>query len=250
MRTIKGIDVSEFQGNIDWKKVSASGVQFAILRSVKSNGKVDSKFVDNLNGCTQNGLPVSVYKYTYATTVASAKKEAEAVVKLLKDNGLVCTVWWDVEDASLKKISRTALNNAIKAAQSVIEAAGLSFGIYTGLNVYKEHWFDFDLFDVPYWVARYPVSGAHFLSYTPAEMYKPNIGRDLTGWQYTSEGVIDGINGRCDLDLWYADIEENGIIYTVSVGDCWTRAEAEAHQAMLENAGIKAVVHKVKLLDS
>ena len=72
----KGIDVSDNQGIIDWSKVAAAGVQFAILRSVRRSGKTDYQFAANLAGCLQHNIPVSVYKYTYATTEAQAQEEA------------------------------------------------------------------------------------------------------------------------------------------------------------------------------
>lgn len=254
----KGIDVSDNQGVINWSKVRGAGVRFAILRSVRRSGKADGQFTANLAGCEGNGIPVAVYKYTYADSVNKAIKEAQEVVDLLRSHGLSGTmVWWDVEDrGTLFGLGSAMLTSCIRAAQQLIEASGFRFGIYVGLYVYNEKWFDFAQFaNVPFWVARYPSSTAKTLDYTPAERYKPNIGRALWGWQYSSKGKIPGINGDVDLNICYQDpnadaaiTNPSGVIYTVSVADVWTRAQAEEVQKQLAEIGINGVVHKVQIL--
>lgn len=199
-----GIDVSDNQGKIDWKQVAEDGCQFAILRSVRHSGKTDNQFAANLAGCRENNIPVAAYKYTYAKTVEEAQKEAQQVVDLLRDNDLVCKVFWDVEDREyLYKLGRNRLTEVIKAAQKVIEAAGFEFCLYTGLNVYKENWFDFAQFTCPLWVARYPISGTKTLRDIPAEKYMPDVGRTLYGWQFSREGKVKGISTNVDLNVLY-----------------------------------------------
>lgn len=255
----KGIDVSDNQGVIDWAKAKVAGVQFAILRSVRRSGKADYQFAANLAGCQAQGIPVAVYKYTYATSEQAAMEEARQVVTLLQSYSLKDTmVWWDVEDReTLQSLGKDKLTACIRAAQAVIEAAGYRFGIYTGLYVYNEKWFDFDQFAaVPLWVARYPSSTEKTLEYAPAERYKPNVGRAIWGWQYSSKGRIPGIGSLVDLDICYQDPAERqepenepGVIFTVSVADVWTRAQAEEVQRQLSAQGIAGVVHKVAILE-
>ena len=205
-RKYMGIDVSDNQGKINWKQVVEDGCQFAILRSVRHSGKADNQFEANLAGCRDNDIPVAVYKYTYARTVEEAQKEAQQVVDLLKVNNLTCKVFWDVEDREyLYKLGKNKLTEIIKAAQRVIEDAKLEFCLYTGLNVYKENWFDFEQFTCPLWVARYPISGAKTLKDTPAEKYTPAVGRELYGWQFSSEGKVTGISTNVDLNVLYHD---------------------------------------------
>ena len=201
-----GIDVSDNQNVIDWEKVAEDGCQFAILRSVRHSGKTDYQFHANLAGCRNNNIPVAVYKYTYAKTVAEAETEAKQVVDLLKENNLVCKVFWDVEDRDyLCKLGKNKLTEVIKAAQRVIEKAGLEFCLYTGLYVYKEGWFDFTQFTCPLWTARYPVSGTKTIKDFPAEKYMPDVGREIYGWQFSSEGKVKGISTNVDLDVLYDD---------------------------------------------
>lgn len=258
---LKGIDISDNQGLINWQKVKAAGVRFAVLRSVRRSGKTDYQFMNNVAGCQANSIPFDVYKYTYATTEDAAQKEAQQVIALLDsinaDKSMI--VWWDVEDRDmLWQLGWANLTAIISAAKSVIVDAGYRFGLYVGLYVYREAWFDFTRFAVdPLWVARYPVSGEKDLSYNPPESYKPDadVGRAIWGWQYSSNGKVDGISGPVDLDICYTDPasqeqkkEESGVIYTVSVADVWTREQAEALQQQFAAIGINGVVHRCKII--
>lgn len=252
----KGIDVSDNQGMIDWAKAKAAGVQFAILRSVRGSGKPDNQFAPNLAGCRAQGIPVAVYKYTYATSQQAAMEEAKQVVELLQSYGLQNTmVWWDVEDqATQRPLGKTVLTACIKAAQTVIEAAGYRFGIYTGLYVYNERWFDFDQFaTVPLWVARY-YRGYEVIQFgeEPDQDKQPETGRALWGWQYTSTGRVAGINGNVDMDICYQDPEEeekpqadSGTFWVCSIADVGTKEVAQAVAAAYPGC----LVHKVSVLD-
>ena len=253
----KGIDVSDNQGVIDWSKVAASGVQFAILRSVRRSGKADYQFAANLAGCRQYNIPVAVYKYTYATTEAQAQEEARQVVALLQQHGMASgtMVWWDVEDRdTLQPLGREKLTALIQVARNVIEAAGYRFGIYVGLYVYQEGWFDFNQFAAaPLWVARY-YNGYNVMQFSadPDQDKKPNVGRALWGWQYTSTGRVPGINGNTDLDICYQDpvgMEETrtepGTIWCPSIADVWSETIAKTTAAAYPGC----LVHRASVLD-
>lgn len=255
----KGIDVSDNQGVIDWTQV-AKKVDFAVLRSVRRSGKEDYQFAANLEGCRKHSIPMSVYKYTYATTPEAARQEAQQVVALLQSHGLIGTmVWWDVEDKEvLRPLGAAKLTECIRAAQEIITAAGYSFGLYVGLYVYKDRWFDFDTFTgTRLWVARY-YRGYHTMQFAdaPDQSYKPSVDRWLTVWQYTSCGEVPGIKGDVDLDIAYEDpmlwsqpAVEPGVIYTLSVADVWTKELAEIARQQFASRGIVGVVHKVKILE-
>jgi len=193
---------------------------------------------------------VSVYKYTYAATPEAARQEAQQVVALLQSYGLTGTmVWWDVEDKDvLRPLGAAKLTECIRAAQEVITAAGYSFGLYVGLYVYKERWFDFNAFaGIRLWVARY-YRGYRTMTFDdgPDQSYKPSVNQDITAWQYTSCGEILGIKGDVDLDIAYV---EPGVIYTVSVADVWTKELAEIARQQFAARGIVGAVHKVIILE-
>ena len=256
----KGIDVSDNQGVIDWEQVATAKVSFAILRSVRRSGKADHQFATNLESCRKHNIPVSVYKYTYAATQDAARQEAQQVVALLQSYGLTGTmVWWDVEDKDvLRPLGAAKLTECIRAAQEVITAAGYSFGLYVGLYVYNECWFDFNAFSgTRLWVARY-YKGYRTMLFAdePDQSYKPPVDRWLTVWQYTSCGEIPGIKGDVDLDIAYEDpmlwsqpAVELGVIYTVSVADVWTKELAEIARQQFAARGIVGAVHKVIILE-
>ena len=253
----KGIDVSDNQGAIDWEKVKSAGVQFAILRSVRRSGKADYQFMTNLAGCRKYNIPVAVYKYTYAVTEAQAQEEARQVVALLQRYNLAAgtMVWWDVEDRNtLQPLGSAKLTALIQVARTVIEAAGYRFGIYVGLYVYTEGWFDFNQFAaVPLWVARY-YNNYNVMQFdtNPDQEKKPEVGRAIWGWQYTSTGRVPGINGNADLNIFYQDPDnaedietELDAIWCLSIADVWDKEIAKA----VSEAYPGCIVHKVSVLD-
>ena len=94
---IKGIDVSAFQGDINWKTVANYGMGFAILRITEAGNVIDSTFETNYKGCVKNKIPVGVYKYSYASTIAEIQNEARKVVSILNGRELDYPVWLDLE---------------------------------------------------------------------------------------------------------------------------------------------------------
>ena len=101
---MKGIDVSENNGIIDWAAVKNSGIEFAIVRLGYGNNHLDSRFYDNVNGALDNGLKIGIYYYSYALDEEAARHEAEFVIAVLRDCGLPpdrleMGVWYDMEDA-------------------------------------------------------------------------------------------------------------------------------------------------------
>ena len=262
----KGIDVSDNQGTIDWSKVAAAGVQFAVLRSVRRSGKADYQFSANLAGCRQHNIPVAVYKYTYATTEAQAQEEASQVIFLLQQCSLPAgtMVWWDVEDLSLQVIGSGVLTGLIQTARNTLAGAGLESGIYTGKAFYEAGYFNTSAFDCPFWIARYPVSSNFpFAADPPADKWRPVISQPLTAWQYTSKGRIDGIDGPVDLNACYipfwdgAEPDEQPTVSAPQDGSLWaniaglsyTREEAASFGQMLEQHGMNTVLRRVMVLE-
>lgn len=201
----KGIDVSDNQGTINWQQVKEAGVEFAILRTVRRSGKADYEFSANVAGTRIAGIPVDVYKYTYAATIDQATLEAQQVVRLLQEHGITdCTVWWDLEDASVRKLGKKMITALTKAARTIIEASGYGFGIYCNLDWYNNV-LEAGAFTCPFWVARYPNSRVMTLSARPDERYRPAVDGELFGWQYSSRGNIPGIRGNVDLNEIYQE---------------------------------------------
>ena len=199
----KIIDVSDNQGVIDWQQVSKH-IGFAILRSVRGSGKLDYQFKANVEGCRKYGIGFDVYKYSYALTEAASIKEAQQVVAALQSVGCgpEVTVWWDMEDKSLRKLGKRQLTRNILAARKVIEAAGYTFDLYCNRDWYLNV-LDVSRLDCRFWIARYPYNKVMQLNQDPEKRYVPTFVKNLMGWQYTSQGRVPGIKGNVDLSVLY-----------------------------------------------
>lgn len=199
---IKGIDVSSYQGDIAWATVVDYGMDFAILRITEKGNNRDSQFENNYAGCIQHGIPVGVYKYSYALTVAEIQQEAEKVVDVLDGRPLDFPVWLDLEWSEQRKLSESTLSTLVKTFWSVITAAGYKFGIYCNMD-----WYDNVIPDAlkdkyDFWIARYPANDDGWLQ----ERLRPSVG---VGWQYSSKAKIPGINGNVDRNVFYKDYSDN-----------------------------------------
>ena len=190
---LNGVDLSSNQGIVDFAKLKASGIDFVILRSTLKNGNADPRFEEYYNDAHAVGLPVSVYKYSYADTPANAFYEAMSVVKLL--NGRLCTIWYDVENSDqIKKIGKAGLTNVINAFMDYCVASGYDVGIYCNQSWYKNYISADFKKKYKFWIARYGKNNG-----TLDEKYRPDM--DWAIWQYTSKGKVNGINGYVDLNI-------------------------------------------------
>lgn len=211
---IKGIDVSSYQGNPDWSKVSNSGIKFAILRIHQKSG-VDTSFEHNYKGCKSNGILIGGYKYSYALTPAQAIEEAEDVLSVLCGRGLDFPIFYDLEWAQQRSLGKQAVENIAVAFLTRIKKAGYKVGIYCNLDWYNNVLTD-ALKQYDCWIARYPASDNGSVQ----ERLRPNVG---VGWQYSSKGKVNGINGNVDMDVFYKDYRDSnqkGETKMVKISNC------------------------------
>lgn len=213
---MKGIDVSDNQGLIDWAKAKAHGVEFVIHRSTRGSGNPDKYLPTNIQGCLDNDIPFDFYKYSYATTNAKAKSEAKRVVEVLQGYGIQpggTVIWMDVEDKCQFALSKKELTTIVDLWKEIIVNSGYQFGLYMGKYGYNNE-IDATQFNDDIWLARYYAADRKFvLAENPAPAYRPEVksGR-LWGWQYTSKGVVNGIKGNVDLDEIYYQIETTEVL--------------------------------------
>lgn len=189
---LKLIDVSKHQGNIDWKKVKGNTDGAIIRCGYGSNisSQDDIQFSKNVNGCIENNIPFGAYLYSYAKTTEEAKSEAEHVLRLLnpyKDK-ISYPVYLDLEEEGTES---GAVERAIVFGD-IIEKNGYQCGIYA-----NQYWWKTILKDklnrFTKWVARYSSNKPEGIS----------EGYDM--WQYSSTGMIQGINGNVDMNICYRD---------------------------------------------
>lgn len=192
MANLKGIDVSAWQGKINWEKVKPQ-IDFAILRVGYGSNIVsqdDKTFKTNADACTKLGIPFGVYIYSYAKSTSMAKSEAEHVLRLIKGYKLDYPVYLDLEDAGTTgKCSNKTILEMTKAFVDAIEKAGYEVGVYA--NTY---WWTTKLTDSYYnkrskWVAQYNSKCTYKGEY------------DI--WQYSSKGAVSGISGNVDMNICY-----------------------------------------------
>ena len=129
----KGIDVSHHQGVIDWDKVKDSGVQFAILRAgyCKEINQIDSKFIQNYNGCKSNNILTGAYWYSYAKSVNEALQEAKICCEILKNKQFEFPVLFDIEEESQSELGKEICSEICKTFCNHLESQGYFAGIYT-----------------------------------------------------------------------------------------------------------------------
>lgn len=222
---LKGIDVSKWNGTIDWQRVAADGVRFAMVRAATGSRSgainLDPKFVANVNGAHAAGIKVGLYLYSYAYTVEAARKEAENLVKVLdkyKDK-ITWPVAYDIEEPGQATTARRS-TNTLQAASflAVIRNAGYTPMLYCNPNWLK-NFIDEELIDVDIWLAHY----------TAGKPYAAG----QTIWQYSSKGAVAGISGNVDLNVAYKD-------YAVSQRPDWLTpvptapAPTPAHEAAID----------------
>ena len=189
---VYGIDVSRYQGDIDWAKVAASGVKFALLRAGSQNSSgpyIDPYFEQNYAGAKAAGIAVGAYIYTYAETEAEQNDEILTILPALEGKTFEYPVFVDVEDKSLTGIGKAALTQLVKRYMDIIDQKGFVPGWYSYTNYINSYLCPEVLADYPLWVADYRSS----LGYTG----------DYHIWQYTSSGTVPGISGKVDLNRDY-----------------------------------------------
>lgn len=191
-----GIDVSKWQGDIDFSKLKASGVEFVIIRVGSSNGLngenfVDSKFIQNVKNANAVGIPVGIYFYSYASTIDRAISDAKWIVEQIKDYKVDLPIAFDWENwGSFNKfdVSFFGLTNIAKGFMDTIKDAGYDAMLYSSKTYLENIWLP----------TSYPVWLAHYTKNT-------NYTGDYSFWQICSNGRVVGISGDVDINIRYIE---------------------------------------------
>lgn len=186
----RGIDLSHWQGDVDWEKVAKDDVKFVML-GTRYKGEIDPKFDYNAREAVKNGIKLGIYIYSYAMTVEEAEAEADFVLSLIKDYPVSYPVAFDVEDTNTQgTLPKNELTAIIKKFTEKIRDAGYYPIIYA-----NDYWITNKLDmqaikELDVWVARYNVKHSY---------------KNPVMWQATSTGKVDGIKGNVDIDFQYKD---------------------------------------------
>lgn len=220
-KTYTGIDVSQYQGNIDWYKIAATDLGFVILRIGYGDNwtsQDDTKFIQNVTELEKYNIPYAVYLYSYAKNTTgsttlnanseSATSEAAHVIRLLNSitykPNLKTAVYIDMEDSSTQYLGKSKLTEIANTFCSNIQSNGYSCGIYANTS-WLTYYLDAKNLATKYniWLAEW-TSNKTAPNYTTAMTLKPSY--NITNyklWQFSSKGSISGISGNVDVDLGY-----------------------------------------------
>lgn len=210
----KLIDVSSYNGKVNWKKAKQYGCEGTILKIIRKDLTRDKQFDVNYAACNANGISWGVYNYSYATTAAKAQSDMKLVCDILDKIDKKCFkygVWFDIEDKVQAVLSKAKIAEIINAAQAVVESRGYAFGVYTGMSYYQEHIDRKKINCENWWIARYYKGYDRMqIATNPNAKYKPSTAN--IAWQYTSSGrfpstVSTGNSGNFDLNVLYKDIK-------------------------------------------
>lgn len=204
------IDVSGWQGDIDWAKAKADGVEGVIIRLGYGEGNnADKKAQRNISECKRLGIPFGIYWYSYADTPALAKEEGADVVSKLKQFGvnpsdLAYPVYYDLEkwtwEGHKPPTDPNVYNNIVNNWYSALQSAGYkNLGVYSYTSYLQGPLKHADIYAKTTWVAQYG-----------ARMGFDSFPTNSRGWQYTSSGKVDGISGNVDMNAFGNKAYVNG----------------------------------------
>ena len=190
--TLKGIDVSEHQGVIDWAKVAKDGVQFAVIRAGygRELSQKDKYFERNYAGAKAAGIQVGAYWYSYANSVERGEQEARTCLKVLKGKTFELPIFFDQEyEKSILALSNKTRTDIVLKFLETVKRAGRKVGLYSSTNFITTKLQTDRLTTYPLWLAEYG-SKLHYTG-------------KVWAWQYTSKGRVNGIKGNVDCNHGY-----------------------------------------------
>ena len=189
-----GIDVSGYQGNINYSKVKQAGIEIVYMKSSEGSNYVDSHFERNYTEAKRNGLKVGVYHFLTARSIAQAETQAQFFVSLISGKNIDCKLAMDFE--SFGNLNKQQINDiAIAFINKVRELSQKDVVVYS--NTYDATYiFEGEVTEYPLWVAQYGVS----------EPQDNGNWTSWVGWQYADDGEVNGINARVDMNRFTKEI--------------------------------------------
>lgn len=196
---LDGIDVSEFQGSIDWESVANAGIKFAIIRvggRYGQSGKIysDEYYVRNITNAKKYGIRVGVYFFSQAINESEAIEEADYICAIADQYNITMPIVIDTEyltNGRANALSTQSRTTIIKAFCNRVVDKGYEAMIYSNVNWLENNLYMNQLSAYRVWVAHY------------TNLSKPEYSGTYSFWQYTSNGSVPGINGRVDMNYWY-----------------------------------------------
>lgn len=193
---MKGIDISEFQENINYSKLKEQGIEFAIIRLGygKQINQKDSLFETHFEGLKNAGIKVGAYLYSYAYVKEGAKLEAENTLEIIKGKQFDLPIFYDMEESKQANLGKDTLTDMANEWCKIIKNAGFKTGVYANLNWFKNY--------------LDPTKIKNDNNYIWLALWNndenPNVSFPVDFWQYSSKGKLDGIQSFVDLNKCYS----------------------------------------------
>lgn len=227
-----GIDVSSHNGNIQWDKVKTD---FVILRAGWSwyagGMNIDVKFLDNVRGVEEAGIPWGVYLYAYDKSTSAAIVAANRLADLLQEYKMEYPVWYDIEDTQYTKMNKSTNTQITKAFIQTMQSRGFYTGLYTYTNFANGYLNMNELTEYDFWVADYRASVGYKGSYSM--------------WQNNAKGTMTGISTVVDTNICYKDYP--AIIKSASMNG-FTASSGDSSELLTELESVKKECAELKLL--
>lgn len=233
MSEVLGIDVSHYQKNIDWSKVSGSGKKFAILKAMyeAQSHRIDETFEANYRGAGQNGMSRGVYIFIASSSIKDPEGDAKSLLRILQDRPLEYGIWLDYESEALAKLGKEKISRLTDVYDYYLKSAGYYVGIYC-----NKSWYDNLISDelkcrFDFWIARYPKKDSGV--YSPTSKLRPSY-KQAVAWQYSSKGTVPGISTPVDLD-----VDFDGVVRLIAQEPYKKTNEDIAHEVLDGKWGTK-----------
>ena len=198
-----GVDVSRYQGDINWQAVKSVGIEFAIIKAMKESSRNPDEFFEkNYEGCVKNNIKTGIYVYIASRSIQDTEGEIKAVLDILHGRPLPYGIWLDLEDQSLMSIGKAKISRLVDKEAQGYQDAGYKVGIYSNRNWYLNV-LDRSLFQkYRFWCARYPRAdiGQMEVRLSPKDYAQ--------AWQYSSKGRVNGIKGNVDRDVDFVGLDK------------------------------------------
>lgn len=230
----KGLDVSRFNGEIDWKEVKKAGYSFVIIRIGygKLSSQKDIMFEKYYSGALAAGLEIGGYWYGYANNTSTAEEEANACLKCIENKKFSYPIYYDVEESdTINSLTNTINTDIVNAFCNRIKNAGFTPGFYTFDSILNK----FNLQSIPYekWLARWSDTMGNNTSDMFSLWQHGILG---TSNQATIMGKVPGINGDVDIDLAYKDFTKlTGISFANGINSIINETKKEENNLLISN---------------
>ena len=193
---MKGIDISEWQENVNYSKLKEQGIEFAIIRLGygKQINQKDSMFETHFEGLKNAGIKVGAYLYSYAYVKEGAKLEAENTLKIIKGKQFDLPIFYDMEESKQALLGKEVLTEMANEWCRILKNAGYKAGVYANLNWFKNYLNPYEI----------KAEGNYIWLALWNNDENPNVQFPVDFWQYSSKGKLDGIESFVDLDKCYS----------------------------------------------